>query len=136
MSEVFDLDNWVVDLNAMRRAGPAVVEAELVKLEYQVKTRRERLGSRLQESQMWIDDGQLCVEDEQLRLEGAETCLLNALARLKDQSLVDDVETHLINELARLERDQLLADETETHLKDAQSQLEEVQGCFDQTRPY
>ena len=113
-----------------------VIDGELVMLELQTRLRRERLGSRLQESQMWIDDGQLCVEDEQLRLEGAETCLLNALARLKDQSLVDDVETHLIDALARVEKDQRLADNVEAHLEDAQSQMEEVQRRFDQTRPY
>ena len=115
-------------------APAAVVDAELIKAEFQVRLKRERFQNRVQELKIFIDDRQLWVEEEQLRLDGAEIYLRDTLSR--DERRVDDVEIHLINALARVERDQRLVDNVEAYLEDAQSQLEEVQRRFEQDCSY
>ena len=75
----------------------------LIKQEYQTRLHRERLHSRIQVAQMWNDDGQGWVEDEQLRLDGVESWLLDTLEDNEKQSWV-------LIQLARLDDRQTLVD--------------------------
>ena len=77
----FNLDEW-------RRTSIGIREGELVLQEIQTRLRREQLEDRLQTQQMWIDDGLGWVEEEQLRLDGAESCLTQSLSRLEQERLI------------------------------------------------
>ena len=101
----FNLDEW-------RRTSIGIREGELALQEIQTRLRREHLEGRLQTQQMWIDDGLGWVEEEQLRLDGAESSLTESLSRLEQERCQVDQEDGL--------------------LEDAQTRLDEVLAAFRQ----
>lgn len=113
---VSDMDRRTFNVDAMRQAAPALVEAEQTKRDLQTRLLREQLQSRVQEAQMWLDDTQLWVEEEQLRLDGAESSLMDALAQL--------------------EQKQHQVDAVEAEIEQAQSGLDQAQVCLGRNWSY
>ena len=62
MSDVFDLENGVMDLDALRRDDRVPVQAEWVVLEHQMRIRlRETL------EMVWLEDAQLAIDLEEIQ---------------------------------------------------------------------
>ena len=105
-------EQWVSDmdernlfsLDAMRAANPVLVEAECAKRRRQTEYQREELRSRVQMIGMKLDDARNWVDEEQLRLDGAETMLLTALAGLEERRLaVAQLDHHVASSEAELD---------------------------------
>ena len=125
----------VLDLDARRRDGPVLIEAELVAQEYQVRLKLEQLQTRIQTAQMWNDDNQSWVEEEQLRLDGVESWLLDTLAWMEEELPPYGVnKSWVLDQMARLEERQALVDLAEAQLEFSQSHLDRVQQSFEHLR--
>ena len=137
---VFDWENGGMDLDADRRAGSGLLDAELTLREYQVRLSREQLQTRIKQVQMWIDDDQSWTEEEQLRLDGVEAWLLGTLECVEeaDEQLRPPgvKKSWVLDQLTRLEERQAAVDLEEARLKLAQSYLDRVQRSTISISPY
>ena len=60
MDQVFDMENGIMDLDALRRTAKALVDAEWIVVEYQIKRNRDDLEATLEDTlediQSWLNE--------------------------------------------------------------------------------
>ena len=56
MDQVFDMENGIIDLDALRRTAKALVDAEWIVVEYQIKRNRDDLEATLEDIQSWLNE--------------------------------------------------------------------------------
>ena len=56
MDQVFDMENGIMDLDALRRTAKALVDAEWIVVEYQIKRNRDDLEATLEDIQSWLNE--------------------------------------------------------------------------------
>ena len=56
MDQVVDMENGIMDLDALRRTAKALVDAEWIVVEYQIKRNRDDLEATLEDIQSWLNE--------------------------------------------------------------------------------